>query len=125
MIRAVLSPSTAAQGPNTTAINVPPTACAVVPPGTGILNIIIVKEKAAKIESNGMVRLLSTERTRLTARVQVGTVTMPVPSEKIGLRYPSGMCMTRDSDLYGKSVCITKRQEAPFCNYFLIAKNSQ
>ena len=36
------------------AISVPPTACPVVPPGSGILNIIPRKEKAAPIPSNGI-----------------------------------------------------------------------
>ena len=76
------------------AIRVPPTPWAVVPPGTGILNIIIVKLNAEKIASSGTVRLFSTFCTLLTATAQAGTVTTPVPSEKMGLRYPSGICTT-------------------------------
>ena len=47
---------TAAHGPSTMAMSVPPTAWAVVPPGTGTLNIMIAKLNAEKIASNGTVR---------------------------------------------------------------------
>ena len=86
MIRATLTAMTAAQGPSTIATSVPPTPWAVVPPGTGTLNIMIVKLSAAKIASSGTVRLLRTFLTRRVATAQVGTVTTPMPTEKIGLR---------------------------------------
>jgi hypothetical protein len=63
-MRAVLTAITAAHGPNTTAMRVPPTPWAVVPPGTGTLNIMIVKLSAEKIASSGTVRLLRTFFTR-------------------------------------------------------------
>ncbi len=50
---------TAAHGPSTIAVSVPPTPWAVVPPGTGTLNIMIAKVKAEKIASSGTVRPLS------------------------------------------------------------------
>ena len=55
---------TAAHGPSTTAISVPPTPWAVVPPGTGTLNIMIVKLSAEKIARSGTVRLFRTFLTR-------------------------------------------------------------
>src|SRR4029079_2524802 len=55
MIKATETEITAAQGPRTIAHRVPPTAWAVVPPGIGMLNIMIVKEKAAKIASSGTI----------------------------------------------------------------------
>ena len=89
---AVLTAMTAAQGPRTMAISVAPTPCAVVPPGTGMLNIMIVKESAEKIARRGIVRLFRTALTFCVAIAQTGTVPAPRPMETIGLRYPSGMC---------------------------------
>ena len=57
MMSATLTAMTAAHGPSTIAISVPPTPCAVVPPGTGTLNIMIVKLSAEKMASSGIVRL--------------------------------------------------------------------
>ena len=56
-----------------------------------MLNIMIVKLRAANIADGN-----AGSRTRwptLVARVQAGTVPSPIAREKIGLRYPSGMCM--------------------------------
>ena len=86
MIKATLTAITAAHGPRTIAISVPPTPCAVVPPGTGMLNIMIVNAIAAKIARSGIVRFVSTRWTRRVAMPQVGTVATPRPIEKIGLR---------------------------------------
>ena len=44
----------AAYGPIKMASKVPPTACAVVPPGTGTLNIIIKKERDEAIPNMGV-----------------------------------------------------------------------
>ncbi len=85
MISATLTPMTAAHGPRTMAIRVAPTPCAVVPPGTGMLNIMIVKLIALKIASSGIVRLLSTSWTLRVATATVGTVTMPMPTAITGL----------------------------------------
>ena len=85
MISATLTAMTAAQGPRTIATSVPPTPWAVVPPGTGMLNIMIVKLNAEKIASSGTVRLFRTALTRCVAIAHAGTVTTPMPSEKIGL----------------------------------------
>ncbi len=92
MMSATLTAMTAAHGPSTIAISVPPTPWAVVPPGTGMLNIMIVKLIAAKTARSGIVRLDRTAWTRRVARPQVGSVAAPIPTEMIGLRYPSGMC---------------------------------
>jgi hypothetical protein len=54
------------------AVSVPPTPWAVVPPGTGTLNIMIANVKAAKIESRGTVRPLSRVRVLLAATAQNG-----------------------------------------------------
>ena len=90
---AVLTAITAAHGPSTTAISVPPIAWAVVPPGTGTLNIMTVKLNAEKIASSGTVRLLRTFLTFCVATAQAGTVTMAIPRDTAGARYPSGMCI--------------------------------
>ena len=47
----------AAQGPRRTAMRVPPTACPVVPPGRGTLNIMMRKEKAAPMPRRGIFSL--------------------------------------------------------------------
>src|ERR1035437_1152537 len=86
-------PNIAAQGPNTTARSVPPTACPVVPPGKGTLNIIKTKAKAAKSASTGTVRWVRTLRTRFTARYQKGRETAYMVPQVTGLKYPSGMCI--------------------------------
>jgi hypothetical protein len=53
MTRAMLTAITAAQGPNMIATSAPPTACAVVPSGTGMLNIMIRKLNAAAAATSG------------------------------------------------------------------------
>jgi hypothetical protein len=72
MISATDVESTAAHGPSTIATSVAPTACAVVPPGTGTLNIIMVKVKAEKTASSGAVRPPTARRTRAEATSQKG-----------------------------------------------------
>ena len=51
MRSAIESARHAASGPSSTARTVPPTACPVVPPGSGTLNIIAKKENAAATPS--------------------------------------------------------------------------
>ena len=92
-INAVLTAITAAQGPKTTAMRVPPTPCAVVPPGTGTLNIMTVKLSAEKIASSGTVRLSRTFLTRCVASPHTGTVGTARAMATAGARYPSGMCI--------------------------------
>ena len=46
-----------AHGPSTMAATATPTACPVVPPGSGRLNIIMMNENAANTESNGTIRV--------------------------------------------------------------------
>ena len=67
MTSATLTAITAAHGPRTIATSVPPTPWAVVPPGTGTLNIMIVKLSAEKIARSGIVRLFRTVLTRCVA----------------------------------------------------------
>jgi hypothetical protein len=59
-------------GPRRT-VDIPiPTACAVVPPGTGRLNIMITKENATKTASRGTVRVVRVFRIRFRATYQNG-----------------------------------------------------
>ena len=83
---ATLTAMTAAQGPRMIAARAPPTPCAVVPPGTGTLNIMIVKLSAEKIARRGIVRLFRTVLTRWVATAQIGRVSTPAPIEITGLR---------------------------------------
>src|SRR5581483_7925736 len=85
--------SNAAQGPNTTAAIVAPTACPVVPPGSGTLNIITTKENAANSAMSGTVRLFNMPRTFCVARIQNGAATTYIAAAVSGLKYPSGMCI--------------------------------
>jgi len=86
MISATDTAIAAAHGPSTIAMSVPPTPCAVVPPGTGTLNIITVKLIALNTASSGIVRSDSTLWTRFAAAAQAGTVAAPRPTETMGLR---------------------------------------
>ena len=58
------------QGPSTMAATPTPTACPEVPPGRGMLNIMITKENAANTEISGMVREASTRLIRRRAQYQ-------------------------------------------------------
>jgi len=77
---------TATNEPQHIASRVAPTAWAVVPPGTGILNIIRTKEKAEKSASTGTVRAVSVLRTRFTATAQKGTAAAYITPQVTGLR---------------------------------------
>ena len=63
----------APHGPSTIAAMAIPTACPVVPPGSGRLNIMMTKEKAAKSEISGTKRVASSARTRRNATAQNGS----------------------------------------------------
>src|SRR5579863_8682066 len=82
-----------AQGPSTTAAIPTPTACPVVPPGSGRLNIMMTKEKAANSESSGTSRVCSRLFTRRIAVYQKGADPAYIAAQVAGLRYPSGMCI--------------------------------
>ncbi len=82
---ATLTPMTAAHGPARWPSRSRPTPWAVVPPGTGTLNIMIVKLIALKIARSGIVRSLRTALTFWLATPQVGIVATPIPTEMIGL----------------------------------------
>jgi hypothetical protein len=84
---------TAISGPRTMAARAAPTACPVVPPGRGILNIMITKEKAAIKAIKGTLRALMVLRIFLTPITQNGKVTSNITKLVEGLRYPSGICM--------------------------------
>ncbi len=63
----------APHGPRTIAAMAMPTACPVVPPGSGRLNIMITKENAAKSDTSGTKRVASRAFTRRSATAQNGT----------------------------------------------------
>ena len=77
---------TAAHGPMTIAIIVPPTAWPVVPPGRGMLNIIITNVKAAAIATSGACLELSVLLTLWPAQYQAGTTRAHIPPAVCGLR---------------------------------------
>ena len=70
--RATETASIEPHGPSTIVAMPTPTACPVVPPGSGMLNIIITNENAAKSDSSGTIRVLSNRFTRLSATIQNG-----------------------------------------------------
>src|SRR5438876_7368267 len=80
-----------AQGPRTTEAIPTPMACAVVPPGRGMLNIITTNEKAAKTERIGVNLVLSIARTRRRATYQKGAAPAYRATQETPLRYPSGI----------------------------------
>ena len=61
-----------AQGPSTTLAMPTPSGCAVVPPGMGMLNIMITNENAAKTEISGTWRVNSSLRVLRSATYQKG-----------------------------------------------------
>ncbi len=78
--------STEAHGPSTTAEMPTPTAWPVVPPGSGILNIIATNENAAKSEISGTSRVWSKRRTRVSATYQKGAAPAYSTAQVEGLR---------------------------------------
>jgi hypothetical protein len=72
MTRAMVMEKSAPKGPIAMAIRTPPTACPVVPPGRGTLNIITRKLKAAEIARRGARRADSLSRRRRAATAQRG-----------------------------------------------------
>ena len=55
MISAIDIPRIEAQGPSTMAAIPTPTACPVVPPGSGRLNIMMMNENAANTDNSGTI----------------------------------------------------------------------
>ena len=70
-----------------------PTACPVVPPGKGRLNIITTNENAANTPNRGTVCPLKAAFTRRKATYQKGAAAAYIVAHVEGLKYPSGMCM--------------------------------
>jgi hypothetical protein len=93
MVRAMVMESMAPQGPTAMAIRTPPTACPVVPPGRGMLNIITRKPNAAEIASSGVRRADSFSRNRRAAIAHSGAQAAYAARYVGGPRYPSGMCI--------------------------------
>ena len=74
MISAIDTERHAAQGPNKIAMSVAPTACPVVPPASGTLNIMITKENAAPRAMSGICLALSVFFTLTAATAQIGMI---------------------------------------------------
>src|SRR3954452_7102291 len=74
------------QGPSTTEAIPIPTACPVVPPGKGKLNIINTNENAENTARRGTASVASFALTRPMARHQNGVVAAYRPAQVLGLR---------------------------------------
>lgn len=83
---ATLKERQAAKGPTNTAIKVAPTACPVVPPGIGILNIISKNENAAKTPMTGIFFVERSFLIFLVAQAQTGIIEVPITAQVDGLR---------------------------------------
>src|SRR3990172_7512673 len=94
MTRAMLIESVAPHGPTAIAIRTPPTACPVLPPGRGRLNIITRKENAAEMARRGALRASRLSRTLRAAIAQRGAQAAYAAVYVGGPRYPSGMCIS-------------------------------
>src|ERR1700686_2248724 len=92
IISAIDIASMEAHGPSTIAAIPTPTACPVVPPGSGRLNNMVTKENAANTDSSGRVRPNSVRRVRRRATHQHGALAAYIAAQVEGLRYPSGIC---------------------------------
>ena len=86
------------QGPSTIVAMVTPSACPVVPPGSGMLNIMTTKANAAKTEMRGTTRVSNTRLSRRRQRYHEARIPPYKAAQVDGLRYPSGMCMQRSRD---------------------------
>jgi hypothetical protein len=64
-----------------------------VPPGSGILNIIIKNEKAAQMPKRGIFFLLNSSFTLAAEFFQIGSIVAPNTAQVDGLRKLSGICM--------------------------------
>src|SRR5512133_1348346 len=89
---AIDSDSIPPQGPSTMPATAIPTACAVVPPGRGRLNIITTNENAANTEIRGMVRVINCRLILRNATYHPDPESAYSAAHVDGLRYPSGMC---------------------------------
>ena len=76
----------AGQTPRTMAAIPMPTACAVVPPGTGRLNIITTKEKAEVTASSGTALLWTVAFTLRTDTYQNGAAATQAATQVSGLK---------------------------------------
>src|ERR1700733_14754778 len=101
MVRAIEMATMAAHGPRMMAATPIPTAWPVVPPGSGRLNIMTTKEKAAKTDSSGIMRVCKAAFRRLRAIYQKGAATAKRFAQVEGLRYPSGICMASRKRSWG------------------------
>lgn len=73
-------------GPRTIAAIVTPTACPVVPPGKGRLNIITTNENAANMAINGIVRVARSLFVRLIAEYHPALASAYMVTQVDGLR---------------------------------------
>jgi hypothetical protein len=63
-----------------------PTACPVVPPGKGKLNIMMTKENAENTERSGIIRVCSVFLTRFSATSQKGMAALYNVAQVDGLK---------------------------------------
>ena len=75
-----------AHGPRMIAATVTPNACPVVPPGSGILNIITTNENAANTEIRGIVRVANARFVRRRAEYQPAAESAYIVAQVDGLR---------------------------------------
>ena len=73
-------------GPTRSAVSVPPTACPVVPPGSGMLNIIPRKEKAAATPRSGSFPAGSSALIFFMEMVHAGIITAVITAQVCGLK---------------------------------------
>ena len=76
----------AAYGPSSAAISVPPTACPVVPPGIGMLNIMLMKENAAPTPISAIFSFGSSVFTFRIQTPQTGIMAAAITPQVCGLR---------------------------------------
>jgi len=86
MISAIETTMVATSGPRMMAASAPPTACPVVPPGSGTLNIMIMKQKADSSAISGALLALIFSRSFLMPTYQKGKMIKNITSAVAGLR---------------------------------------
>ena len=86
MSSAIETDKHAASGPKSKAMSVPPTACPVVPPGSGTLNIMSRNENAAAMPMKATCLASSFSWTFLAQCTQMGTIATPSTASVAGER---------------------------------------
>src|SRR5271170_2782286 len=86
IINAIEIPKIEAQGPSTMVAIPTPTACPVVPPGNGRLNIMMMNENAANTDSRGTIWVLNARFIRWRETYQNGAAPAYSAAQVAGLR---------------------------------------